>query len=85
MANDVDIAADIIQFIEDTPGFPGDVQRIQELVKDRCGLDLGKLQAELLWSKISDYVAATWLILPESDDELWEDILTFVRLYKDDQ
>jgi hypothetical protein len=45
--------------------YPEDVERIARVV----GLTSLK-EAELLWLKYSDSMAAGWLVLPESDDEL---------------
>lgn len=51
--------------------YPGDVARIQRVAMAH-GFVLTPMQAEQVWDLYSDSMAAGWMGLPESDEELWE-------------
>ena len=51
--------------------YPNDVWRIQNVAMSH-GITLTTEQAEAVWRSYSDDMAAGWMSLPESDEELWE-------------
>ena len=55
-----------------------DTLRIQSVLR-AYGYDATLAECEKLWAYTSDDFAAQWLILPESDIELWEQIERRVR------
>lgn len=52
------------------PRYPDDVERIQKVLKEH-GFSLTPQQAEEAWELYGDDMAAGWMMLPESDDEVW--------------
>lgn len=50
-----------------------DVERIQRVASDN-EVVATKSQSYMAWSDYSDSSAASWLILPESDEDLWNQV-----------
>jgi len=68
-----------MSFIEDTlqqlkrPEYSEDTLRVQSVAMDR-GVTLTLQQAEDVWLRYSESMAAGWMNLPNDDEELWETI-----------
>lgn len=58
--------------------YPKDVKRIQQVLRDR-GYDASLFECEMLWSKYSDSMAAGWMILPDSDNEVFDCISYYIE------
>lgn len=56
-----------------SPRYPADVDRIRQVAL-RHGVTLDAEQAESVWDDYSDSMAAGWLGLPDSDDDLWSTV-----------
>jgi hypothetical protein len=56
-----------------SPRYPADVRRIREVAL-RHGVTLDDDQAEAAWENYSDSMAAGWMGLPDSDDDLWSTV-----------
>ena len=52
---------------------PGDVMRIQSLIISK-GYECSFNQAGEIWQEHSRGMAAGWLLLPEDDEILWQDL-----------
>ena len=50
--------------------YPADVARIIHVAAAH-GVVLSALEAEKAWDDYSESLCAGWIILPESDDEIW--------------
>jgi hypothetical protein len=59
-----------------------DCERIRDTFKQR-GYSISLLEAHWLWSTYSDKFAASWLFLPESDDEVFDAVKQYFD--EDDQ
>lgn len=59
--------------------FPEDVDRIVYTC-NRSGYTISRHDAVAIWERRSEAWSASWLILPEDDDELIQDILFFGTL-----
>ena len=57
--------------------FPGDIVRMREVIR-RAGQLSQDDRAALAWARYSESVCASWLGLPESDDELTSILLRFL-------
>lgn len=55
----------------------GDIRRIQAVVQAH-GYECSVAQARKLWDMYSDSMAAGWMILPESDDDIWWSVSTYI-------
>ncbi len=53
------------------PEYLDDIERIHRVCAEHDA-ELTLPEAEQLWSDYSDMYYASWLILPESDAELWD-------------
>lgn len=58
--------------------FHKDVERIQRVMKEH-GYDIDYFSASEIWTLISESFCAQWLIMPESDEELFKDIDMNIR------
>lgn len=56
-----------------SPRTPADVARIRQVALVH-GVTLDEEQAESVWDDYSDSMAAGWLALPDSDDDLWSTV-----------
>lgn len=56
-----------------SPRYPADVARIRQVALAH-GVTLDDEQAESVWDDYSDSMAAGWLGLPDSDDDLWSTV-----------
>jgi hypothetical protein len=57
--------------------FPGDIVRMREVIR-RAGQSSQDDRVALAWARYSESVCASWLGLPESDDELTSILLRFL-------
>lgn len=55
-----------------------DVKRIVEVFKKK-DIALSYEEARNLWNSYSDYCDASWMSLPEDDDELFNTIIDYVK------
>jgi hypothetical protein len=55
-----------------------DCKRIQQILLDH-GYEASLKECQKLWQKRSDDWCAGWLILPDSDDEIWSDLESVVE------
>lgn len=62
--------------------FPEDVDRIVHTCL-RSGYKINRRDAVSIWETRSEAWSASWLILPEDDDELIQDILNYGTLVND--
>ena len=58
--------------------YPQDVQRIMKVAFVH-GVILTAYEASQAWSEHSDDYAAGWLFLPESDEDLWNQLPDWAR------
>jgi hypothetical protein len=56
-----------------------DCKRIQDILRETLGVLLSPPEADALWTEISEVFAASWLILPKEDKELFEIIENYIR------
>lgn len=56
-----------------------DCVRISKVLDERLKIWISVDEAELLWSELSDSMAASWLYLPESDDDLVNEIKEYTE------
>lgn len=68
--------------------YPGDTDRIMTACKEN-GIELTRKEAIEYWSRYSDMLSAGWLILPDSNEEIFncikpyiEEEKTIVKFYK---
>lgn len=62
-----------------SPRTPADVARIRQVALAH-GVTLDEEQAESVWDDYSDSMAAGWLCLPDSDDDLWSTVSAHLAL-----
>jgi hypothetical protein len=60
-----------------------DIDRIVKVLADR-GIECSRHDAEYLWSEFSESLAAGWMILPTSDDDVFASIAESVKRYAKD-
>ena len=64
--------------------YPEACKRIQRVAKEH-GEKITLTEAQLIWEDYSDFYCAGWLMLPESDSELWFTIEDyFIKKDQDD-
>jgi hypothetical protein len=51
--------------------YPEDVERLVQAVLDN-GYEIAMWEAESVWQDYSDDVDASWMILPDTSEEIWE-------------
>lgn len=61
--------------------FSDDVERIRR-VSNLRGTKISSYEARSIWQIYSDELCATWLVLPESDEKLYEIILKYYNKTK---
>lgn len=70
----------IVPRVEDTEErYPEDVDRIVHTCR-RSGYGINRRDAVTIWENRSEAWSASWIILPEDDDELIQDILNYGTL-----
>lgn len=58
--------------------YPEDVKRIIKVAMNN-GILLLPLEAEKAWEEYSDSMAACWMTLPKSDDDVWFSLPSWAR------
>ena len=66
-----------LSFVPHQTDFPKDVKRIQEVMLEN-GYLLTLKESEELWDVISLWQDAGWLVLPEDDKKLFEEINNYL-------
>jgi len=67
-----------------TPSFDYsyDLKRIVQVFQDR-GIYLSTEQAKEIWTLNSDAVCASWLFLPENDEDLFQECMRYCEIQED--
>jgi hypothetical protein len=60
-----------------TVRYGADCKRIQDVLVER-GLEASLSECEELWSAYSDSLCAGWMMLPDSDEEIYDSISYFI-------
>jgi len=64
--------------------YPEDIRRIQKAFANKDFL-VSKTTAEFIWLEYSDSMAAGWLCLPESDDEIVASALPYLKYEEENE
>ena len=64
--------------IVNTAEYPDDVSRIQKVLADR-DLEATLKECEEMWQKYSDSMAASWMILPRKDEDVFNIISSYIE------